>query len=215
MLLTTNNNTLEAIISFSLESSNSLPHRLLTTSFRIITARVQSAKIKDEKMLARRWLHPRGILSRSDTIRTHHGPTMIFLPAKSQCRRFFRSSPSPASRRSDAADAWYTSISITMIISNGGASTPKRGAFILLEGVDRCGKTTQVSLLVKHLLSLSIATVALRFPDRTTQGEFNANAAMLSFDHHVLGNGMHIFLHEPNNLLMFTEQYPISPSPVS
>ncbi|KAL7441095.1 hypothetical protein ACHAXH_008456 [Discostella pseudostelligera] len=56
-----------------------------------------------------------------------------------------------------------------MIISNGGASTPKRGAFILLEGVDRCGKTTQVSLLVKHLLSLSIATVALRFPDRSTQ----------------------------------------------
>ncbi len=60
-----------------------------------------------------------------------------------------------------------------MIVSNanGGASSPKRGAFILLEGVDRCGKTTQVSLLVKHLLSLSIATVAYRFPDRTTQGE--------------------------------------------
>ena len=52
-----------------------------------------------------------------------------------------------------------------------GTSTPKRGAFILLEGVDRCGKTTQVSLLVKHLLSLSLATVAYRFPDRTTQGE--------------------------------------------
>jgi dTMP kinase len=47
----------------------------------------------------------------------------------------------------------------------------RRGAFILLEGVDRCGKTTQVGLLVKHLLSLSIATVAYRFPDRTTQGE--------------------------------------------
>jgi hypothetical protein len=59
-----------------------------------------------------------------------------------------------------------------------GSSTPnnsnnnkRRGAFILLEGVDRCGKTTQVGLLVKHLLSLSIATVAYRFPDRTTQGE--------------------------------------------
>jgi dTMP kinase len=64
----------------------------------------------------------------------------------------------------------YT-ITVTMITSNGGASTPKRGAFILLEGVDRCGKTTQVSLLVKHLVSLSIATVAYRFPDRSTQGE--------------------------------------------
>jgi hypothetical protein len=60
---------------------------------------------------------------------------------------------------------------MTMITSNCGASSPKRGAFILLEGVDRCGKTTQVSLLVKHLVSLSIATAAYRFPDRTTQGE--------------------------------------------
>jgi len=48
-------------------------------------------------------------------------------------------------------------------------TTPKRGAFILLEGVDRCGKTTQVALLVKHLLALSLATVSFRFPDRTTQ----------------------------------------------
>lgn len=53
--------------------------------------------------------------------------------------------------------------------SSSAATLPKRGAFILLEGVDRCGKTTQVSLLVKHLLSLSIVTVAYRFPDRTTQ----------------------------------------------
>mmetsp|Transcript_7343 Transcript_7343/g.21347 ORF Transcript_7343/g.21347 Transcript_7343/m.21347 type:complete len:228 (+) Transcript_7343:1037-1720(+) len=44
----------------------------------------------------------------------------------------------------------------------------KRGAFIVLEGVDRCGKTTQASLLVKHLIGLGLATVAMRFPDRTT-----------------------------------------------
>ena len=49
------------------------------------------------------------------------------------------------------------------------ASAASRGAFILLEGVDRCGKTTQCGLLLKHLLSLSMAAVALRFPDRTTQ----------------------------------------------
>jgi dTMP kinase len=55
--------------------------------------------------------------------------------------------------------------------TNNNGPTNKRGAFILLEGVDRCGKTTQVSLLVKHLLSLSLATVAYRFPDRTTQGD--------------------------------------------
>mmetsp|Transcript_9543 Transcript_9543/g.20028 ORF Transcript_9543/g.20028 Transcript_9543/m.20028 type:complete len:222 (+) Transcript_9543:1-666(+) len=44
----------------------------------------------------------------------------------------------------------------------------KRGTFIVLEGVDRCGKTTQASLLVKHLLGLGLAAVAMRFPDRTT-----------------------------------------------
>jgi len=55
------------------------------------------------------------------------------------------------------------------MITGGTTKTPgKRGAFILLEGVDRCGKTTQCSLLLKHLLSLSIAAVAMRFPDRTT-----------------------------------------------
>ena len=53
-------------------------------------------------------------------------------------------------------------------------ASPKRGAFILLEGVDRCGKTTQVSKLTAHLLNLSLATVAYRFPDRTTQGEVAA-----------------------------------------
>ena len=43
-----------------------------------------------------------------------------------------------------------------------------RGAFIVLEGVDRCGKTTQCSLLMKHLISLGVAAAAMRFPDRTT-----------------------------------------------
>lgn len=45
---------------------------------------------------------------------------------------------------------------------------PPRGTFILLEGVDRCGKTTQCGLLIKHLLTLSLSAVAMNFPDRTT-----------------------------------------------
>eukprot|EP00986_Skeletonema_menzelii_P013329 scaffold7668_cov137-Skeletonema_menzelii.AAC.1 len=48
-------------------------------------------------------------------------------------------------------------------------TSPKRGAFILLEGVDRCGKTTQVSKLTEYLLKLSFAAVAYGFPDRSTQ----------------------------------------------
>jgi dTMP kinase len=49
------------------------------------------------------------------------------------------------------------------------SAATRRGAFIVLEGVDRCGKTTQVSLLVKHLVvQLGLAAVAMNFPDRTT-----------------------------------------------
>jgi dTMP kinase len=43
-----------------------------------------------------------------------------------------------------------------------------RGAFILLEGVDRCGKTTQAKLLLQRFLQMGVAATALRFPDRTT-----------------------------------------------
>eukprot|EP00980_Cylindrotheca_fusiformis_P010464 scaffold2322_cov135-Cylindrotheca_fusiformis.AAC.23 len=45
-----------------------------------------------------------------------------------------------------------------------------RGAFIVLEGVDRCGKTTQVGLLAQSLKKkLGLAAVlCLNFPNRTT-----------------------------------------------
>ena len=55
-----------------------------------------------------------------------------------------------------------------MIVAPQGPGPTKRGAFIVFEGVDRCGKTTQVGLLVKHLMGLGLAAVAMRFPDRTT-----------------------------------------------
>lgn len=43
-----------------------------------------------------------------------------------------------------------------------------RGSFILLEGIDRCGKTTQSGLLRNRLLAAGYAVAAMRFPDRTT-----------------------------------------------
>mmetsp|Transcript_12009 Transcript_12009/g.13772 ORF Transcript_12009/g.13772 Transcript_12009/m.13772 type:complete len:132 (-) Transcript_12009:401-796(-) len=52
--------------------------------------------------------------------------------------------------------------------AQSAVTTGKRGAFIVLEGVDRCGKTTQSGLLVKHLISLGIAAMSIRFPERTT-----------------------------------------------
>jgi dTMP kinase len=43
-----------------------------------------------------------------------------------------------------------------------------RGAFILFEGVDRTGKTTQSLRLVEYLRSQSIPVRHMRFPDRTS-----------------------------------------------
>ena len=42
---------------------------------------------------------------------------------------------------------------------------PKRGAFIVVEGLDRPGKTTQTGLLYDHLESSGISVKLLKFPD--------------------------------------------------
>mmetsp|Transcript_8852 Transcript_8852/g.17352 ORF Transcript_8852/g.17352 Transcript_8852/m.17352 type:complete len:237 (-) Transcript_8852:83-793(-) len=44
----------------------------------------------------------------------------------------------------------------------------RRGAFILFEGIDRCGKTTQSKRLVEALNKKGIKSEHMRFPDRTT-----------------------------------------------
>ncbi|KAJ6440165.1 thymidylate kinase [Purpureocillium lavendulum] len=47
------------------------------------------------------------------------------------------------------------------------ASTP-RGAFIVLEGLDRSGKTTQVKLLEQRFVEAGRPVKVMRFPDRST-----------------------------------------------
>lgn len=48
------------------------------------------------------------------------------------------------------------------------ASAPPRGAFILLEGLDRSGKTTQSQMLVERLQQSGSPAVPRHFPDRST-----------------------------------------------
>ncbi|KAL2509583.1 P-loop containing nucleoside triphosphate hydrolase superfamily protein [Forsythia ovata] len=47
-------------------------------------------------------------------------------------------------------------------------SSDSRGALIVLEGLDRCGKTSQSSRLLQYLEGLGHAVESWRFPDRTT-----------------------------------------------
>jgi dTMP kinase len=47
-------------------------------------------------------------------------------------------------------------------------TTSRRGALIVFEGVDRCGKTTQTTRLVDTLTKRGKDVRLMRFPDRTT-----------------------------------------------
>ena len=49
-----------------------------------------------------------------------------------------------------------------------GCNSNSRGALVVLEGLDRCGKTTQSSRLVQYLEGLGHSAELWRFPDRTT-----------------------------------------------
>ncbi|KAJ1965538.1 hypothetical protein IWQ62_002643 [Dispira parvispora] len=49
------------------------------------------------------------------------------------------------------------------------AESRSRGAFILLEGCDRTGKSTQAAKLVERLQTLGHSTKLWKFPDRTTR----------------------------------------------
>lgn len=56
----------------------------------------------------------------------------------------------------------------TTSVEGGGSSPVGRGAFILFEGVDRCGKTTQANLLVDSLKEAGHDTCFMRFPGERT-----------------------------------------------
>jgi dTMP kinase len=59
------------------------------------------------------------------------------------------------------------SLSSSAPSAHGGGARP-RGALLLFEGVDRCGKTTQAQRLAADLAAEGVPTAPMRFPDRTT-----------------------------------------------
>ncbi|KAH7318111.1 thymidylate kinase-domain-containing protein [Stachybotrys elegans] len=62
-----------------------------------------------------------------------------------------------------------TSINDLAAAAIAGTSAPtKRGAFIVLEGLDRSGKTTQVKLLEQRFVEEGRPVKMMRFPDRST-----------------------------------------------
>lgn len=54
------------------------------------------------------------------------------------------------------------------VVGNGVPLVDGRGALIVLEGLDRCGKSSQCASLTSFLEAKGIQVEALRFPDRTT-----------------------------------------------
>jgi dTMP kinase len=44
----------------------------------------------------------------------------------------------------------------------------KRGIFVVIEGLDRCGKSTQLKNSVEYFKENKIECIELTFPDRTT-----------------------------------------------
>lgn len=55
----------------------------------------------------------------------------------------------------------------------------KRGAFIVLEGIDRTGKTTQAKLLQEFLVSKNVPAVSMRFPGTSIRPNAGAKICLI------------------------------------
>ncbi|KAK2602939.1 hypothetical protein N8I77_009433 [Diaporthe amygdali] len=88
--------------------------------------------------------------------------------------------PALAAAAASSSDAPPSSSATPVISAVGEAAVPSapevqdagpkvaRGAFVVLEGMDRSGKTTQVKLLQSRFIEAGRKVQLMRFPDRTT-----------------------------------------------
>jgi dTMP kinase len=72
-----------------------------------------------------------------------------------------------AAQKASAKQALPLCLHAQAATASTGAA-PARGAFILLEGLDRSGKTTQVARLCAHLAARGVTVDPLKFPARET-----------------------------------------------
>ena len=63
---------------------------------------------------------------------------------------------------------------------NSGETLKRRGKFITFEGIDGCGKTTQLGMLAAHLTRLGISFVTTREPGGTSVGDQIRNVLLSS-----------------------------------
>lgn len=119
-------------------------------------------------LLARAATGPEHILRRASVLREGREPTdvtaLIAAPHLA-----FRAAPFAKRSRAPRVSAERPhSSKAPRVVTVMAASKAARGAFILFEGVDRCGKTTQSTRLVETLKASGVDAELWRYPDRTT-----------------------------------------------
>eukprot|EP00808_Paulinella_micropora_P010753 g57237.t1 len=63
----------------------------------------------------------------------------------------------------------HPQLRLVMSTSTTSSASPARGLFVLFEGLDRTGKSTQVKMLTEYLQTKGEKAVTMRFPDRETE----------------------------------------------
>lgn len=87
--------------------------------------------------------------------------------------------------------AHLSKCSLRQIHMESNKKSDSRGALIVLEGLDRCGKTSQCSRLLSYLEELGHAVESWRFPDRNT-GVGQMISSYLANDSHLDDHAIHL-----------------------